>query len=509
MVAAETDLLPGGKVGGVADVLRGLPLALADRGSKPIVLTPAYGMFNKLPGARHLSDLAVDFGGARQVAEVWQIDGPDPRIVHLAVEHPLLSPEGSGKIYCNDPPDRPFATDATKFAFFSASVAVLVRDGDLAPDVVHLHDWHVAMYLVLRHFDPAFAPLREIRTVYTIHNLALQGIRPFANDESSLEAWFPGHGYPLEKLADPRYADCINLKAAAIRLADSMNTVSPTYAQEILLPSNPEHGFIAGEGLEGDLRVAESQHRLCGILNGCDYPARSRRRPGWARLLEAIEAQLLAWQAQGDPDIQTMSAKRLRRLPKRRPRSLLVSIGRLTMQKTALFLEPTSDGTTALEAILRNLGRKGVMIMIGSGQLALEERIAAIADEHKNFLFLCGYAAELATLLYEAGDLFLMPSSFEPCGISQMLAMRAGQPCVVHGVGGLRDTVEDGVTGFVFDGNTPAQQADAFVAATDRALSLKSRLPEEWARLRERAAAQRFSWELAAESYEKHLYEPA
>lgn len=509
LVAAETDLLPGGKVGGVADVLRGLPVALADRGCEPIVLTPAYGIFNKLPEARRQSEVAVEFGGLRHVAEVWRIDGPDPRILHLAIEHPLLSPAGPGRIYCNDPPGRPFATDSTKFAFFSAATATLVRDGDVAPDVVHLHDWHAAIYLLLRSFAPGFARLRDIRTVYTIHNLALQGIRPLANDESSLAAWFPRHEFPLEKLVDPRYADCINPMAAAIRLTDFVNTVSPTYALEILLPSNPEHGFIAGEGLESDLRDAQSQGRLIGILNGCDYPRQSRRRPGWQRLLGAIKEQIDAWRTPANDAIQTMSANSLAKLGKRRPASILVSIGRLTPQKTALFLEHTSDGRTALEAILDSLGKNGVLIMIGSGDLAMERRIADIASTHRNFLFLYGYSGELANLLYKAGDLFLMPSSFEPCGISQMLAMRAGQPCVVHGVGGLRDTVEDGVTGFVFEGDTPTMQADAFVAATERALSLKAGDPEKWSRLRKLAAAKRFSWDSAAESYEKNVYEPA
>jgi starch synthase len=496
-------------VGGVGDVLRGLPLALAERGWQPIVLTPAYGMFNKLPGAEMRSEISVEFGGAEHSAEVWGIHGPDPRVEHLAIEHALLSPAGPGKIYCADPPGRPFARDATKFAFFAAAAAALVRDGAVDPDVVHLHDWHAGLYTVIRSFMPGFSGLRQIRTVFTIHNLALQGIRPLAGDESSLQAWFPGHHFPLHAVVDPRYSDCVNPMAAAIRLADMVNTVSPTYAQEILLPSNAAHGFIAGEGLEADLREVEREGRLIGILNGCEYPRQSRRRPGWQRLLTAIDDQIQAWRLPGDDDIQSMSAASLARLPKRRPASVLVSIGRLTAQKTALFLERTSDGKTALEAILDRLGKKGVLIMLGSGDLALEKRVAAVANEYKNFLFLYGYSGELAELLYKAGDLFLMPSSFEPCGISQMIAMRAAQPCVVHGVGGLRDTVEDGVTGFVFDGATTLDQADAFVAATDRALTLQAFDKEAWSKLRNCAATQRFSWDIAAEAYEQQFYVPA
>ena len=507
LVAAETDALPGGKVGGVADVLRGLPLALADRGWQPTVLTPAYGMFNLLPGSELQEELVVNFAGDTCNAAVWRVQGPDPRISYLAIEHPLLSPNGPGQIYCNDGAGRPFATDASKFAFFCAATAALVRDGNLAPDVIHLHDWHAALYLVLRAWDPAFARLQNIRTVFTIHNMALQGIRPLANDESSLDAWFPGHNFPLELLVDPRYSDCVNPLAAAIRLADGINTVSPTYAEEILLPSNPEHGFIGGEGLDDDLRKARLEGRLTGILNGCDYALQGRRRPGWSRVLQAIGDQLASWDSGGGSEVQAAAAARHAKFPKRRPANVLVSVGRLTAQKAALFMQPANDGRTALETILDNLGNSGVFIMLGSGDRMLEERISAISAGRKNFLFVCGYSDTLAPLLYKAGDVFLMPSSFEPCGISQMFAMRVGQPCIVHGVGGLKDTVDDGVTGFVFGGDTPAAQAENFIAMVERALQMKSAHPKKWIDLCARAKAKRFSWEIAAETYENDLYE--
>ena len=103
-------------------------------------------------------------------------------------------------------------------------------------------------------------------------------------------------------------------------------------------------------------------------------------------------------------------------------------------------------------------------------------------------------------------DLFLMPSSFEPCGISQMLSMRAGQPCVVHAVGGLKDTVEHAVTGFVFDGNSPAEQATNFVSCVQNALSIKLNKPAQWEKICSNAAGQRFSWEVAATTYIQKLY---
>jgi starch synthase len=183
-----------------------------------------------------------------------------------------------------------------------------------------------------------------------------------------------------------------------------------------------------------------------------------------------------------------------------------VSVGRLAAQKAALFMQPTTNGRSALETILDELGNSGVFIMLGSGNRALEDFFSEIALQRKNFLFLCGYSDVLADMLYAAGDLFLMPSTFEPCGISQMLAMRAGQPCVVHAVGGLKDTIENDVDGFEFAGDTPLLQADNFASSVKRALQLKSADPAAWKVLRERAASRRFSWSVAAERYEQELY---
>jgi starch synthase len=172
-----------------------------------------------------------------------------------------------------------------------------------------------------------------------------------------------------------------------------------------------------------------------------------------------------------------------------------------------LFFEPLGDGRSALEHILDNLGRSGVLVLLGSGERDFEERLAAIASKHANFIFLRGYAEELGNLLYHGGDLFLMPSSFEPCGISQMLAMRSGQPCVVHGVGGLHDTVESNATGFVFAGGTRAEQAAAFADCVARALELRHDHPNRWQKMRERAAARRFDWASSAKQYIEQLYE--
>ena len=505
-IAAENGALPGGKVGGVGDVVRDLPRALDGEGWRSTVLTPSYGAFHRLPGATELPPITVRFRGGEHKVRVFELGVNSVNIVLF--EHELMVPTESGRIYHDDGPLRPYATDANKFAFFCAAAASWIDTLAGLPDVVHLHDWHAAFYLLHREFSPSGQRLRQIPTVFTIHNLTYQGQRPLRGNESSLEAWFPDMNYDARVLADPVADDCINPMAFAIRRADRINTVSPTYAQEIQCPSNPDTGFIGGEGLERDLTRAAEEGRLFGILNGCEYPSSLGRRPGWQRLLMAGCDTVEEW-LHDDPGApaRALALERLKALPKRRPLHILTSVGRLVSQKMQLFFEPLADGRSALEHILDKLERQGVLILLGSGEEDYEKRLAGIAAKHNNLVFLRGYAEEFGSLLYHGGDLFLMPSSFEPCGISQMLAMRSGQPCVVHGVGGLHDTVESGVTGFVFAGRTRAEQATAFVDCVEQALQLRHDHPSRWQKIRKQAAAQRFDWASSARQYIGQLYE--
>jgi starch synthase len=166
MVAAENDALPGGKVGGIGDVLRDLPPALAALECAVTVISPAYGRLDDLPNARRLKVLNVAFGGDTCKVELFEIDNgdADPRVRQLVLEHAAFSPCGRGVIYCDDGPERPFATDASKFALFSAAVAqALIQDSLGKIDVVHLHDWHAAILLVLRRCHPAYRKLRALR----------------------------------------------------------------------------------------------------------------------------------------------------------------------------------------------------------------------------------------------------------------------------------------------------------------------------------------------------------
>ena len=185
----------------------------------------------------------------------------------------------------------------------------------------------------------------------------------------------------------------------------------------------------------------------------------------------------------------------------------MISIGRIVSQKISLFLRPMPDGHSALEHILDDLDEQDLFLLLGSGEPELEQHMLAISRRCPNLIFLRGYSEQLADPLYRVGDLFLMPSSFEPCGISQMLALRVGMPCVVHGVGGLKDTVEDGVTGFVFDGSDPNEQSSDLVAAVEGALQFKAREAADWKKMCIAAVSTRFDWGLSAQKTIDELYD--
>ncbi len=515
MVAAENGAFPGGKVGGMGDVLRDLPPALANLGHDLSVITPGYQLFSTLPGARRVGDLRLQFRGVSERVSLWRVipEGAHPAVKYWVLEHPQLSPQGPGRIYCDDGPDRPFASDASRFALFCGAVMQALSSKRLErPDVIHLHDWHTAMVALLARYDRGFQLLAPVPMVYTIHNLALQGIRPFRGDESALDSWYPGLSYPVETVNDPRYPDCFNPMRTAINLCDRVHAVSPTYAREIQQADPGGDAAGGGAGLEEDLRRAARQGRLVGILNGCDYPGVSAPALPFAKFIDLAGNSVMGWL--GDhPAVQPADFVALRKLDRWqarggvRPDLLLTSVGRVTAQKVSLLLQRLGDGRSALAQLLDDLGEHGLFVLLGSGDPQLEQALAGLSASRDNFLFLRGYSDPLSEHLYADGDLFVMPSSFEPCGISQMLAMRAGQPCLVHAVGGLADTVIDGENGFSFGGATAAQQAEQMVERFRDVLSLRRQRPGEWQRICTAAAAARFPWDEVASAYVEQLYD--
>lgn len=511
MIAAENDVIPGAKVGGIGDVVRDIPRSLANDRTHVTVIIPAYGAFHELPDAHPVGTYTTNFRGVPERIEAYEVSpGRDANVRYLVLHHPLFAAGGKGQVYCDDDANQPFATDANKFALFSVAALNAITSGTIDPvDVLHLHDWHAALTFALIRFDVTFESLKTVRTVFSIHNLALQGIRPFAAHTSSFQAWYPHLHYDPSYLADPRWPHCINPVASAIRLADKVHTVSPTYANEILLANDPTKGFHGGEGLELDLQQASAQGRLIGIINGIDYTDNDVNHLGWQTFNQELSDELLRLIARRKT-LRTVDYVAHQRVmtasQKKRPVHIITSVGRLTDQKMALLLKPVSDGRLALESILDSLAGRGLFLLLGSGDAELEEKCRQIAAGYPQLIFINQYSMKLANLLFANGDLFLMPSSFEPCGISQMLAMKDGQPCLAHSVGGLRDTIEDDQDGFLFEADTINAQVNALVARVDEVLLLREKKPDSFTRIASMASKKRFEWSTSASRYHSELY---
>lgn len=508
MLAAENGRFAGAKVGGVGDVIRDLPPVLSEAGCDVMVAMPSYGFLARLPQLEAVATLKVMFGGIVKSVELLRlVDSAHPEQVYI-FHHPDFAPQGE-RVYCDDSNDRPFATDANKFALFCASVATALLTDVLAmPSVIHCHDWHTGFLPMLTRRCADYARLAPIKIVYTIHNLAMQGVRPLTSDPSSLHAWFPNLSGELSDIYDPDYRNCVNPMRAAIRLADVVHTVSPTYASEILQPSDTEQGVFGGERLQADLQEKADSNALFGILNGCNYPAKSPRKPAKKTVVATALAAVEKWMGASVQLSSThyLADRRLLTWAKKAKGITVTSVGRITEQKVRLLFSPAPNGKIALANMLDSLGEDGVFIMLGSGAAHYEAALTKLAGQYANFIFLNGYEETLSELLYHYGDLFLMPSSFEPCGISQLLAMRAGQPCLVGSVGGLKDTVTHHANGFVFDGANDAERVVNMQRCFDDALALYHKQPEAYKKISVQAKSTRFTWAESAQEYIAKLY---
>ncbi|WP_372941065.1 glycogen synthase [Shewanella sp.] len=555
LVAAENDALYGAKVGGMADVIRDLPPALAQCGVTADVAMPNYGFLAAHYHAKHFANISLDFAGSKHIVKVFCMPRPthksdisamnsmtdadlqpqqlqtNPPMVYL-FDHPYFN--HNGQVYCNGSHDRPFAEDATKFALFSLSVATCLVDNILPRyAVLHLHDWHAAMVAMLRKCVDYFDSLNRMVCIYTIHNLALQGVRPFSGDHSSFQAWFPQYAHQLKPVAnqsiyDPRYSNCINPMRMGIVLSDKVHLVSPTYAQEVLSASDHQKGFFGGEGLEADLAVKAEHQQLIGIINGCVYDdnqhgVTEELDNSVMGLLTLAENAVLSWQAKVDhmTALDSIALARIAQLKMVNSLTikdtqapfLITSVGRLTEQKVLLLLQPYDSPNgqsdiTVLEALLQALKQQhpnGVLLLLGSGDEQIAKDLQTVAARFDNLVFMHGYDELLSDRLYQQGDLFLMPSSFEPCGISQMLAMREGQPCLVHAVGGLKDTIEDNISGWAFTGASLPEQSEALVERFKQVIALHG--SPAWRKVANNAAKQRFTWDSVAKDYIEKLYQ--
>ena len=478
ILQVSAEYFPLLKTGGLADVTGALPPALTQAGQDVRVLLPGFPAI--LAGVVDAAEIAAFEApwGERAVLRRGRMasaagDGA-PAIETYVIEAPALY-DRPGNPYENAG-RQPYGDNQRRFALLGWAAARLAQglDPDWQPEVVHAHDWHAGLAPAYMAFA-ARSDRPRAASVFTVHNLAYQGLFPPSD--------FAGLGLPPAafQMDGLEYHGQVSFMKAGLYFADRLTTVSPTYAREI---QTPEQGC----GLDGLLRGRSDA--LTGILNGVDdtvwnpgtdallpHPYDVRRPAGKALCKAALQQSLgLAV----DPDAP-----------------LFVMVSRLTEQKGQHLV---LGGLDAL------LAEGGQLALLGSGERWLEEAFrerAAAAPQSVSATI--GYDEQFAHRLFGAGDVTLVPSKYEPCGLTQMYGLRYGSLPLVHRIGGLADTVVDctledmadgSANGFVFD----SFDASGFARALRRALALYRR-PAEWRRVRAAAMRQPADWHTAAAQY--------
>ncbi len=466
----SSEIAPFSKTGGLGDVAGSLPIALRALGHDVRVAMPAYqpieeGLHTGRYELRALPlELRVPMGIGPVPAGVLEshLPGSDVPVYFIAERHMFDRPQIYG-----------YWDDVGRFAFFSRAALDLIPALDWRPDIVHAHDWHTAPAVTwLATAGQADDRYRGIPSLFTIHNLSHQG-RTYWGIFDYLDV--VTHGLDEEDLGR------VNFMARGIYHATLVNTVSPTYAREIM---NPE----GGAGLDGLLRYRHFD--VHGILNGLDYRvwdpatdprlARNFELPG----LDERVHNKRALQARAD-------------LPQRDDVPLIAMVSRLDWQKG---LDITGH---VIHLLMNNTAGEAQFVVLGTGAPEYEGMLAHFADYHRGKMrtFLT-YDADLAPLIYAGSDIFLMPSRFEPCGLGQLIAMRYGSVPVVRATGGLADTVQDGITGFTFD----LYSSEAFWQALQRAIYIYNVDRESWRAIQRTGMQADFSWGRSAQGYQQ-LYE--
>ncbi|QLG46114.1 glycogen synthase [Costertonia aggregata] len=503
-VSAENDAIPDCKAGGMGDVVRDVPREISKRGDKVQVVVPSYSRLHH--NATFRTNINFLLRGQTYIAELYEVAPKKEfnNVSHYVIHHPEIEEGGIAHIY-HDDPEEPFYTDFIKYMIFCTAVAESIKMGAFGQlDVVHMHDWHSSALLFLKEYHPSYKDLIKMRYVYSIHNLAIQGIRPFYDNYASVGNWFPEVPLDFKVLQDPRYKDCINLMAVGIRLADAVHTVSPSYKEDVLLPSaRPE--FVGGESLEIDLQQADNEGRLFGILNASNYGNVREAEKGqlYRNTVKALFRWLQDESKKYKADFLAHTGEKIMEFVGNRPKFIVSSVARLTEQKFYFF----KRSPEAFEKILERLRKiDGIFILLGTGDPDYEDFFREMSYKHKNFVFTNGQSEDLIDSMYLETNLYFMPSLFEPCGISQMLAMRNGNPCLVHHTGGLKDTVEPMKTGFAFDGKTYDIKIKNMIKSFDEALKVWENDKPKWKRIQNNAKKMRFTWDKSVDEYYRSLY---
>lgn len=465
MVASEG--LPYIKSGGLADVIGSLPKELVKKGYEVRVVMPLYA-----PIARKFHDgfqleaqYTVSISYHEVPVNIWsQMQGD---VKFYFVEH---------KGYFERDNLYGYMDDGERFAYFQKAVIEMLNQLNYFPEIMHSHDWHTGMIPVMckegHSFDERY---RNIKHVYTIHNLAYQGNFGAEMLDSCL-----GLDYRIFDNGNVRYDGGISFMKSGILYADKVTTVSPSYSQEILTPQYGEHM---------EMVLEMRRYDLWGITNGID-----------------IES----WNPKTDPEIpyhfNKVNVKKQKAANKMalqqemglqvNPDVMLVGVvSRLTWQK----------GFYLLMEKLHELCQMPIQLcVLGSGEERIEQEMAQLENGNKGkIVFYKGYNDSLAHRIYAASDLFLMPSLFEPCGISQLISMRYGTLPLVRETGGLRDTVnpynefEKSGNGFSFAN----YNSDELIGVLWNAIHVYYDCPQDWKMLVRNAMNTGVSWEASANTY--------
>ena len=453
---------PWAKTGGLGEVIGALPKALDKLGLDVRVVMPLYaGMpwdeFEPLEG---VLSVPMWFGTAHGRIRLGRL--PGSRVPVYALEHHRYF----DRPHLYGPPGEAYPDNLERFAFLSRGALELTKALGIVPDVIHAHDWQAALVPVYVDTVEWAQPLNGSATIYTIHNLAYQGV--YDGGAMIITGLGPEHYHSREF----EHFGTLNLTKAALYRSTLLTTVSRNYAGEIQTPA-------FGCGLDGVL--AERWSDLLGVLNGIDSEEWNPATD--PRLAAHFDANDLAGKAACKAALQREAG-----LPERPTVPLLALVTRLAPQKgTDVFAH-------ALERIL---AWDVQVVMLGSGDPEAERFFVARARAHPDrFRAWFPFDDARAHRVQAGADFFVMPSRFEPCGLGQLYAMRYGSIPIVHAVGGLRDTVTDPGTGIVFASPT----ADALLAAVERAVAL-FRDPIAHAATRAAAMTRDSSWARSAKHY--------
>ncbi len=461
------------KTGGLADVAGALPPALAEAGEDIRLLLPAYpqaldGVVNRRDG-RSMGD---PFG----IGEVRLIEAqmPDSGLPVYLVDCPVLYRRDGGIYQQASGEDWP--DNHARFALLSQIAARMgnpLEGGDWVPDILHLNDWQTGLAGAYLHYYG----IKGVKTVFTIHNLRYQG----QFDPSIMQVIaLPQEAYGVNGI---EFHGAVSYMKSALFFSDHITTVSRTYAQEI---QTPEFGY----GMEGLLQARAED--LYGIVNGIDYGI-------WNPETDRLIAQNYSIDSLDRKMANKRALQREMGLPVDDDAPLLGFVGRLTEQK----------GVDLIAENLQYIMSAGAQIVfLGTGDKRLEDFLKELSSSHARISARIMYNEEIAHRIIAGCDMFLMPSRFEPCGLTQMYALRYGTLPIVRRTGGLNDTVTDlnekeGADGVVFDVPVP----QALGKAIGRAITAwKDK--NEWRQLQQNAMKKDFGWDRSAQEYIKIYRKP-